>query len=234
MRRFEELTYYERLEVPVDATALEIRQAYHNALSIYGDDSLIGHAFFGKEEREKILMRIEEAFSTLIDDEKRDQYNQLLVEQKVVDPSFLAKKRAKVATPIFTGRGPQGKALSGSIRKSIHDKDLKTVLDDILSKEAISGKDLTRLRTAAGIRLEDVFEVTRISLATLRAIENDLVEALPPPVYLRNFLKAYAELFRADPEKISSGYFKHLERIKTPSGSFPPGDSHHPVPTSPG
>ncbi len=48
MRRFEDLTYYEMFEVPVDASGLEIRQAYRHALSIYGDDSPIAHAFFGK------------------------------------------------------------------------------------------------------------------------------------------------------------------------------------------
>jgi len=48
----------------------------------------------------------------------------------------------------------------------------------------------------------------------LEAIENDDFGTLPPTVYLKNFLKAYAELFEADPKRIIDGYMKNLNRIK--------------------
>jgi len=217
MRTFEDLTYYELFEVPANASGFEIRQAYRNALSIYGDDSTIAYAFFTKEERTKILKRVEEAFSTLINDDKREQYDKILVDKNIIDSSSLTKKRPKVATPIFSAKSSGGKAVSGKIESAIKGKDLKAIVDDILSTDAVSGKDLQRLRTAVGIRIEDVFEVTRISVATLHAIENDLVEALPPTVYLRNFLKDYAELLHADPERITAGYLKNLDRISRSS-----------------
>jgi DnaJ-class molecular chaperone len=40
MKKFEDLSYYEILEIPVEASSYEIREAYKEALSIYTEDSL--------------------------------------------------------------------------------------------------------------------------------------------------------------------------------------------------
>jgi flagellar biosynthesis protein FlhG len=217
MRKFDDLNYYEIFEIPANASGFEIRQAYRNALSIYGDDSTISYAFFTKEERTKILQRVEEAFSTLINDNKREQYDKILVARKIIDSASLTKVRPKVPTPLFSSKSSGGEGVSKKIERAIREKNLKGIVNEILSVDTVSGKDLQRLRTAVGIRIEDVFEVTRISVATLEAIENDHIEALPPTVYLRNFLKAYAELFEADPPKIIAGYLKNLDRIRASS-----------------
>lgn len=216
MRKFEDLTHYEILQVPVNASSVEIQQAYRNELSIYGDESTIGHAFFSGKEHRKILERIEEAFSTLIHDDQREAYDQILLEKDIIDAASIAKGRRKVATALFSAKSPEGETVSKKIERIIQGKDLRAVLDELLSKETISGNDLRRLRAEAGIRVEDVFEVTRISVATLQAIESDLAEALPPRVYLRNFLKAYAALFKVDPIRIADGYLKNIDRINSP------------------
>ncbi|MFO7600096.1 MAG: helix-turn-helix domain-containing protein [Candidatus Desulfacyla sp.] len=217
MHKFEDLNYYELFEIPVNASHFEIRQAYRNALSIYGDDSIIAHSFFTTEERTKILQRIEDAFSTLINDTEREAYDKGLVAKKIIDSSSLAIKRKNAPTPLFSSKSPGGDAVSKKIKRAIKERNLQGLVDEILSSEAISGNHLQRLRAAVGITLDDVFEVTRISVATLEAIENDHIESLPPTVYLRNFLKAYAELFEADAQKIIAGYLKSIERIRASS-----------------
>ena len=214
MRKFEELNHYEIFEISINASAFEIRQAYKEALSIYGDDSPISYSFFPQEESKEILNRIEEAFSTLIDQEKRELYNKMLVREKKIDPSSLTKKREKVPTPLFSSKTPGGAALSKTIMKRIKDKDLKKTKETILSKDMISGGDLKQLRQTVGIKIEDLFEVTRITVSILEAIENDNFGTLPVTVYLKNFLKAYAELFEVDPKKIVDGYIKNLNHIK--------------------
>jgi len=214
MRKFEELNHYEIFEISINASAFEIRQAYKEALSIYGDDSPISYSFFPQEESKEILNRIEEAFSTLIDQEKRELYNKMLVREKKIDPSSLTKKREKVPTPLFSSKTPGGAALSKTIMKRIKDKDLKKTKETILSKDMISGDDLKQLRQTVGIKIEDLFEVTRITVSILEAIENDNFGTLPAPVYLKNFLKAYAKLFEVDPKKIIDGYLKNLNHIK--------------------
>ncbi len=214
MRKFKDLNYYEVLETPINASTFQIRQAYKEALSIYDVDSSISYSFFSEEESKEILNRIEEAFSTLIDQEKRELYNKTLIREKKIDPSSLKKKRQKVPTPLFSSKTPGGAAISKTIKKRIKDKDLKKAGEAILSKDMISGDDLKQLRKTFGVKIEDLFEVTRITVSTLEAIENDDFATLPPAVYLKNFLKAYAELFEIDSKKIIDGYIKNLNHIK--------------------
>jgi len=214
MRKFEELNHYEIFEIPINASAFEIRQAYKEALSIYGDDSPIPYSFFTEEETKEILDRVEEAFSTLIDQEKRELYNKMLVREKKIDPSSLTKKREKVPTPLFSSKTPGGAVIATTIKKRIKDKDLKKTKEAILSKDMISGDDLKQLRQTVGIKIEDLFEVTRITVSILEAIENNNFGTLPSTVYLKNFLKAYAKLFEVDPKKIIDGYLKNLNHIK--------------------
>jgi len=217
MPKLEELTYYEILDIPINASTFEIRQAYKEALSIYGPDSLISYSFFGEKEREQILHRIEDAFATLIHKERREQYDKRLVKEQKVDPSQLVKDKRKKPTPLFPATSRGQAVASQMIRQRIKEIDLAHAKEDLLSRECISGEDLQRLRRAAGIQIEDVFEVTRITVPILEAIESDDVPALPSSVYLKNFLRAYAELFHIDAEKVINSYLKNLDRIQSPS-----------------
>ena len=50
------------------------------------------------------------------------------------------------------------------------------------------------------ISLGDIFEASRVSVATLEAIEKEDGDGLPADVYLKGFLKSYAECLGLDPE----------------------------------
>lgn len=82
----------------------------------------------------------------------------------------------------------------------------------MLKGEVISGKDLKNLRESLGIELEEVFQATKISPTALEAIEKDDIANLPPTIYLKSFLKSYAEILQLDTEKIVQGYLKNIER----------------------
>ena len=75
MKNFEELDYYEILDIPVDASPFEIRRAYKNALEVYGQSSLLTYSLFSKQERMNVLSRIKQAHDTLIDRTKRTEYD---------------------------------------------------------------------------------------------------------------------------------------------------------------
>ena len=45
-------------------------------------------------------------------------------------------------------------------------------------------------------------------------LESDDVASLPQEFYLRDFLKAYAELFKLDSKKVIEGYLKNIARLK--------------------
>jgi cytoskeletal protein RodZ len=64
-----------------------------------------------------------------------------------------------------------------------------------------------------GIAVEEIFEVTRISLKVFTAIESDDAASLPQIFYLKNFLKAYAELFKLDSAKVIDGYLENIASL---------------------
>jgi len=78
--------------------------------------------------------------------------------------------------------------------------------------EAISGKDLKNLRESLGIDLAEVHWATKISPTALEAIEKDDIANLPPTIYLKSFLKSYAEVLQLDTKKIVEGYLKNIEK----------------------
>jgi len=75
MNQFEELNYYEILEIPVNASSFEIKRAYRNAIEVYSDHSLLTYSLFSAEERVNILKKLEDAYNTLIDRTKRTAYD---------------------------------------------------------------------------------------------------------------------------------------------------------------
>ena len=81
MRNFEELNFYEILEITMDASPFKIKRAYKNALEVYGKESLLTYSLFSEEERIDILRRIDDAYNTLIDKSKRTAYDASLREK---------------------------------------------------------------------------------------------------------------------------------------------------------
>jgi len=215
MKRFEELTYYDILEIPPGASDFEIRQAYKDVLSIYEEDSPVTYSLFTDDERGKILKKVEDAFFTLIDKKKRSDYDRMLVRAGKVDAVIFSKKEQTKPIPIFhTSMSKNKKALRRRISSKIKEKDIKERSKKILSKELLSGRDLKNIRESIGIELEEVFDVTRINPSILKSIEEDLFERLPPKIYLENFLGSYAEILELDSERVVDGYTNNMTHIQ--------------------
>jgi len=211
MKKFEDLSFYEILEIPVGASSYEIREAYKEALSIYNEDSLTTYSLFTDDERDRIREKVEEAFLTLIDEVKRADYDRMLVDSGKLDEQILhGKERGRPAQLFSDNKVNYSNAVSNMVRKKIEEGDVEDIASEILSQERISGSDLKRLRQAIGIKQQEVFEITRITVSVLDAIENDQVESLPPLIYLKNFLKQYAGVLQVDSEKIVEGYTRHM------------------------
>jgi len=216
MKKFESQTYYEILDIPVQASPFEIRQAYKSALAIYNEDSLATYSFFSEHEREEVLKRIEDAFLILTDEDKRAVYDRQLIHDGKIASTDVEKKEKKKAVPLFqTKTVVEKNALFQRIQDRIRETDVKGIAEGILSKDLISGSDLRHLRESVGIGIEEIYEVTRITASTLKAIEQDEYDKLPTTIYLKNFLKSYAEMLQIDSEKIIAGYMKNLSENTT-------------------
>ena len=182
IKKFKDLNYYELLKIPYNASPFEIRQAYKNILAIYEENSLATYSLFAEDERKLILSKIENAFLTLMDDKKRDAYDNNLVSKGEVPDKIMTNREKKKAIPIFhTSKTRSNDNSLARIKKKIQEKKAGDLTPTILKRDHISGKDLRNLR-----------------------------ESLPPRVYLISFLKSYAEALQVDPKQVVDGYIKNI------------------------
>jgi curved DNA-binding protein CbpA len=211
MKTFEGENYYQILNVPGSATAIEIRRAYLHNLEIYKENSLATYSLFSSEQREILLRTIEEAFGTLIDEDKRAAYDRMLVDTGQVDPAdFFKPPSEKRAVPSSTQGISKEKSLGQWVRKKSEAPEIKVLIEQVLSKDLLSGQDLKHLREAFGIEIQEIYAITRISSSTLNLIEADKFDDLPAEIYLKQFLKSYAEILQIDPKHVVEGYFRSM------------------------
>jgi cytoskeleton protein RodZ len=86
--------------------------------------------------------------------------------------------------------------------------------EGVVSGEPSFGRYLQATRIERNIRLELVAEETRIALTTLEAIESEDFGRLPPEVFLRGFLRAYAKVIGANPDEAVRRY--NARRVRLP------------------
>jgi DnaJ-class molecular chaperone len=209
MNTFEGENYYQILHVPGSASTIEIRRAYMDTLEIYKEDSIATYSLFPPEQREILLQEIERAFDTLSDEKKRAAYNQMLVDTGQVDSAFFFRQPTEAPPAHSNVQSISAeKSLNQWVQKKSGAPEIKALIEQILSKEKLSGKDLKRLREAYGIEIHEIYTATRISSYTLNMIEADRFDDLPAEIYLKQFLKTYAEVLQIDPHHVVEGYFR--------------------------
>lgn len=76
------------------------------------------------------------------------------------------------------------------------------------ASEPTFGRYLQAARLERNIRLDHVAEETRILLGTLEAIESEDVDRLPPDVFLKGFLRAFARAVGADEREAVARYLE--------------------------
>jgi cytoskeletal protein RodZ len=86
------------------------------------------------------------------------------------------------------------------------------------------GSTLQGLRKRQGRTLRDLAGITRIPHASLEQLEADAFSALPPPLYVEGFIRAYCEALGEDPSGPLLAYQRHViaeERTKAPVSAPP-------------
>ena len=222
MKKFDGLNYYEILKIPMTSSYFEIKRAYKDELSLYNEDSIVTYSLFSKEERDKIIEDIENAFSTLTDDQKRAAYDQMLVDSGQVETLTPSKEKEYPSSslssmPISVNESQ----LYTKVKEKLLTEDVKALSDEILLKERLSGNDLKNLRKAVDIKLQEIQHITKISPSVLKAIEENRIEDLPPETYLKSFLRSYAEIIQINPQIVIEGYLKTISLTKKTNDSKP-------------
>ncbi|MGD9382662.1 MAG: helix-turn-helix domain-containing protein [Desulfobacterales bacterium] len=214
MKNLDGLTYYELLKIPENSSSFEIKRAYQDALSLYNEDSLPTYSLFSDEERDKILEMVKEAYSTLIDENKRAVYDRFLGNSGQIEVSMTSVQNQRTPPHAHRFNMTDSDNFDEIIRKKSRKKETETLYDEVLSKDLISGDDLKKMRKAAGIELSKINAVTRISISVLKSMEENRIEGLPPNIYLKNFLSQYAGILQIDSQKIIDGYLKHIASVQ--------------------
>ena len=202
--------FYELLGVEFNASAFEINRAYKENYQLYHETSLVSYSLLSGEERRQILARLDEAYSTLIDEEKRSRYDQSLVECGILKEGMESKDEPRAVrlmsdsehspiNTILTIRDEMKAAVSSN-----------PVIQEILTHDVLWGKDLKRIRDELGVSLETIAEMTKVRIIFLRAIEDDEFEKAPSRMFLKSFLKAYAQSLGLDADFVASRYLKRI------------------------
>lgn len=203
---FEEQNYYELLEVDYQAPPAEIKRFYHFALKSFGANSLASYSLFSQREREVVLNRVDEAYKTLIDIQKRRMYDEELIREHKWPKELLEKREAEM-------EGKRG----GYKRKvdvpepvaPLSEEKRKLLTSMILSIESemgYNGASLKKVRELRGIDLNEIAFRTKISKNYLKYIEGDQYEFLPPEVYVKGFVSQFASILELNPEKVVASF----------------------------
>ena len=208
------MNYYEMLDIQPGATAVEIRSAFNAALQMYQPDSLVSYSFFSRDERNKILVLLEQAYSTLINETQRLKYD---IELNLQRPAGTAETGESVKKPVdlfdmnrqvtdFTQRKNQNAELKAKIAQNRN-------VADIIAQPNITGSDLKAIRNELGVTIETIHQETKIRLDYLNDLEDDKIEKLPAAVFLKGFVKAYLKsLCIETADEICTRYMNGLTR----------------------
>ena len=92
------------------------------------------------------------------------------------------------------------------------------------------GEHLRELRQRRGLSLEELSRTTRVPSRYLEALESDQFSALPAPVFIRGFIRAYCQAVSAPPDEALAIYDHHAGaapaappvRVTAPADPRPP------------
>jgi hypothetical protein len=204
LKKLAHLTHYDLLEVGVEATRQQVEEAYRRMMAVFDPDSPAIYSLYSEEERRDVIERIQEAYRILSTFRSRREYNQWLVEEGILPrlPRTLPDRETR---PLSLVPRP---AASDAV-----DVMAPPVDGELFTADGpLSGAALRRMRLGRGLSLDDLAQTLRITRAYLQAIEADDFDRLPPEVYLRGFVRAYARALKLDEDLWVGGYLTGYRR----------------------
>ena len=200
-------SYYEILNVSVDATKEAIHSAYSEAREVFRENSLASYGLANQEELRKTLEELDLAYSILSIPKKRKEYD--LVH------GVIRNKQKKKPDLVTTAKKEENKNIYYGYRyhyilsKYEKNPEMENKIDQATE---VDGSFLKEIREYKNITLEQIEELTKIPRKNLIRIEEDNRAALPCFAYVQGFVKQYAKALCLDPEKISKSYMQNMQK----------------------
>ncbi|MCS5638512.1 MAG: helix-turn-helix domain-containing protein [Myxococcota bacterium] len=200
MRSLEEFDHYAALELPHDASFEEVNKAYEILRDAYSPDSLALYSVFTKGDAAMMRERIEDAYRVLSNSDLRREY----------DSAESDGGRGRSPNPEDTQAADNRPGLSPLGSSPSLDSGIDEPVDGNWD-----GAALRRARLYSGMELEEIADITKVGIRTLRQIEEDAFEDLPATVYVRGFVTTYARTIGIDPTRVVAAYIARLEESRS-------------------
>ncbi len=188
LKKIEDLDFYDLLNLPLDASPQEVENAYLKALATYHDGALASYGVLAPQERRLILDKIEAAFSTLANPERRRDYDSRIlphrpeyrqrayfrkstVRLEILDASEEERFWDKVKSLLFLrkrrkdGRNAREITIRGEFGPEANGQ--------------YYGEYLKLVRENRGLTCEEIASTCNLSVALLEALEEENSSALP-------------------------------------------------------
>ena len=195
MKSLSEQSHYEVLEIPRDASRDGIERAYRLLSATYGEGSLAGYSVVRGADAAAIRERVETAYRVLSDAAARRSY----------DAALAADRPVPEATP---APEPGDEA---AVRRSVEEPAGVEPFEDVEEGREYDGARLRRARLRRGLDFEEISGRTKVNPSYLASLEEERYPELPPRVYVRGFVMAYAACLGLDPVAVAASYMRRYD-----------------------
>jgi curved DNA-binding protein CbpA len=185
-----EQDHYEVLEIPRDAGLDTIERAYRLILSTYAEDSLATYSMVYPADAAAIRERVETAYRVLCDEETRRSY----------DSSLGASRPAPVS------EFEEAPEIALELRRPPPEP-----FDDLDEAGEYDGARLRRARLRRGLDFEEIAIRTKVNSSYLAFLEEERFVELPPRVYVRGFVMAFASCLGLDSNAVAASYMRRYD-----------------------
>lgn len=212
MKTLDVQTHYEVLELSPAARQEEIERAYQLASSTWAEGSLALYSVFDDHDSRLMRERIDQAYRVLSDESARLAYDQATFDSP------------PVAEPEGDGASLDGESCLVDEDYDDMEISLESALEGRVEGSGDAGDvdyDGSRLRRARmhrGVELEEIGQITKVTLTYLQAIEDEAFDSLPAAVYVRGFVTAYARAIGLDPDRVARSYMPRLDAARQGRG----------------
>jgi len=227
----EQVDHYRVLEIPPKASSKEIQSAYHVLRRAFDQESTPLSPLVAPETLRAIMTRVEDAYRTLIFLESRVAYDRQLVDsgRLAADqirglhggmahaPGAPRQGAAAAGRPVPAPAPPAGAvdttpAAPAAGREAVAaGASTASQGPDAAHIAPLTGEALRALRLRLGQTLETIAARTKIRVAHLQAIEEERFDRLPPPVFLRGFVREFAACLGLPPDETARALLQRRE-----------------------
>lgn len=197
-----EETYYEILKIEKNATPQQISIAYQSAKNAFSKESIATYSLFSTEDSQAILKRLDEAYQTLSNPDRKREYDKLLggIEVKG-EPIHMPVAEIPITKNTSTDSG-----LSNSATGEM----------PIPQSRSIEPGELKSVREKKGLSLDEVSKITKIPIKYIKAIEESDLKNLPARVYIQGFIKNLCFVYKLETTSTVKSYLEHYDQLSRP------------------